>query len=256
MTDELWITHVLNVALARPIELVLGWLRLNTPNSVVMRTFHLQPANAAAPIPDSVAMAILVAVLLALFGTWVGRSLSVADPKTRQQVVEVGWLGLEGHSEEVIGHGGKQFLNYLFTMALFILVGNLIGLVPGLESPTATESVTIGLALTVFVYYHQVGLKRHGALGYGKTFMGPFWWLSWLIGPLEIISHIARLMSLSVRLYANMYAGEIITTIFVALLPVAGVVFMGLHLFVALLQTYIFVVLAMVYLQGALAEEH
>ena len=256
MTDELWFTRLLNQLLARPLDAVLGWLGLLSPHAPLMRALHLQPANPAAPIPDSLAMAVLVALLLVVIGTVLARRLSVDRPGALQHTVEVGWTALESHSEEVIGHGGGRFINYLFSLAVFILIGNLLGLVPSFGTPTAAIPVTLGLAITAFVYYHVFGLRKHGLFGYLKTFMGPVAWMAPIMAVVEVFSHLARIMSLSVRLYANMYAGELITTIFVALLPVAGVLFMGLHVFVALLQTYIFVVLAMVYLAGALAEEH
>lgn len=241
--EQLWFAHLLNLALARPVDLLLGWL-------------GVVPAHPQAPISNTVSMEILVALILMGFATWLRGRLSVENPKAWQQIVELSWNGIGEHSEEVIGHGGSRFLNYLFTLTFFILISNLIGLIPGFESPTADISVTVGLALMAFLYYHTFGIRKHGLLRYLKTFLGPFWWLAWLMLPIEIISHFARILSLSVRLFANMFAGELITTIFLALLPVAGVIFMGLHVFVAILQAYIFLVLTMVYLAGALADEH
>jgi F-type H+-transporting ATPase subunit a len=241
--DQLWFTHILNALLARPVDAGLAGLGIAV-------------AHPEAPIPNAIAMEILVALLLAVFATWLRTRLSVERPRAWQQAVEVSWQGLAEHSEEVIGHGGSRFLNYLFTLTFFILLGNLIGLIPGFDSPTADITVTVGLALMSFFYYHAVGVKKQGLFRYLKTFLGPIWWLAWLMLPIEIISHFARILSLSVRLFANMFAGELITTIFVALLPLAGVVFMGLHVFVAVLQAYIFLVLTMVYLSGALSEEH
>ncbi|HVA63225.1 MAG TPA: F0F1 ATP synthase subunit A [Terriglobales bacterium] len=233
----------MNLALARPVDVLLGWL-------------GVAPAHPQAPISNTFSMEILVALILMGFATWLRGRLSVENPKAWQQIVELSWNGIGEHSEEVIGHGGSRFLNYLFTLTFFILISNLIGLIPGFESPTADISVTVGLALMAFLYYHTFGIRKHGLLRYLKTFLGPFWWLAWLMLPIEIISHFARILSLSVRLFANMFAGELITTIFLALLPVAGVIFMGLHVFVAILQAYIFLVLTMVYLAGALADEH
>lgn len=241
--DQLWFTHLLNLALARTVDAVLGLLGIVS-------------AHPQAPISNTVAMEILVALVLMAFAAWLRGRLSVDQPRAWQQIVELSWTGISDHSEEVIGHGGSRFINYLFTLAWFILLGNLIGLIPGFESPTADITVTLGLAVMAFVYYHAFGIRKHGLLRYLKTFLGPIWWLSWLMLPIEIISHFARILSLSVRLFANMYAGELITTIFLALLPVAGVIFMGLHVFVAFLQAYIFMVLTMVYLSGAISEEH
>ena len=141
-------------------------------------------------------------------------------------------------------------------LGFFILICNLIGMIPGFDSPTAVPSVPFGCAIVAFFYYHYQGIKKSGA-GYAKHFMGPFWWLAWLMFPIEIISHLARVLSLTVRLFANMLAGDMVILVFFSLIPlVIPVAFLGLHVFVSLLQTYIFVLLTMVYLQGAVGEEH
>ncbi|HVA64627.1 MAG TPA: F0F1 ATP synthase subunit A [Terriglobales bacterium] len=213
-------------------------------------------ADPRAPFNNFVAMEILVALLLAAFGTWLGLRLSVDAPRAWQSLTEVGWDAVQGQGEQVMGHGGgARFINFLFTLTLFILCSNLIGLIPGFAAPTASASTTLGLALVVFLLYHSVGIRKHG-FAYVKQFLGPVWWLAPLMLVIEFFGHLARVLSLSVRLYANMFAGDLIIGVFVALLPITGIVFMGLHLFVALLQTYIFVVLTMVYLGGALAEAH
>lgn len=241
---QLWFTHILNAIFAGPVDGLYHLLKIPV-------------VDAAAPITNFFAMEVLVALILGIFATWVRARLSVERPKAAQQAVELSWNAIGDHGEEVIGHGGGQtFLPYLFTLFFFILLGNLMGLIPSLDSPTADIEVTLGLAVATFVYYHAVGLKKLGLGKYAKTFVGPMIFMAPLMVPLEIISHFARILSLSVRLFANMFAGEMITTIFLALLPVAGIIFMGLHVFIALLQAYIFMVLAMVYLSGAVAEEH
>jgi F-type H+-transporting ATPase subunit a len=132
----------------------------------------------------------------------------------------------------------------------------LFGIVPGLEAPTAYAVVPLGCAVCAFFYYHAHGFRQHG-IAYLKHFLGPVWWLSWLMLPLEIVSHLARVLSLTIRLYANMFAGDIVTLVFFSLIPVViPIAFLGLHIFVALLQAYIFVLLATVYLAGAVAVEH
>ncbi|HXE30444.1 MAG TPA: F0F1 ATP synthase subunit A [Terriglobales bacterium] len=243
METELWFTHLLN--------------RLLGPaagHALAVIGFH--PANPRAPFNNTISMEILVALLLMIFGTWMGSRLSVDSPKTWQNLTELTWGLVKSQGDEVIGHhGGDRFLPFLFTLTLFILVCNLIGLIPTFLAPTATISVTVGLALIVFALYHSVGIRKHG-FSYVKQFLGPVWWLAPLMLIIEVVGHVARVLSLSVRLYANMFAGDLIIGVFVALLPITGIVFMGLHLFVALLQTYIFVVLAMAYLGGALAEAH
>ncbi|MGA8310640.1 MAG: F0F1 ATP synthase subunit A, partial [Terriglobales bacterium] len=163
---------------------------------------------------------------------------------------------VEGQSQEIIGHHSEQFTPFLMTLAFFILACNLLGLIPGFESPTADKVVPIGCAVCAFVYYQTQGFKHHG-IAYLKHFMGPMWWLAIIMIPIEIISHLARMLSLSVRLYANMFAGDMVTMVFFSLVPIGiPILFLGLHIGVSLLQTYIFVLLTMVYLAGAVAEEH
>lgn len=243
MESQLWFTHWLNALLGPAF------------GSLLVR-IGLHPADPAAPFNNTLAMEILVALILAAFGTWMGRRLSTDAPRAWQSLTEVSWTAVGQQGDEVMGHhGGQRFIAFLFTLTLFILLSNLIGLVPGFLAPTADIVVTLGLALIVFVLYHSVGIRKHG-FGYVKQFLGPVWWLAPLMIVIEVAGHLARVLSLSVRLYANMLAGDLIIGVFVALLPITGLIFMGLHLFVALLQTYIFVVLAMAYLGGALAEAH
>lgn len=241
--EQLWFTRILNALFAKPVVAVMAML-------------HLHPAHIEAPISNPVAMEIFVALLLLLMGIGVGSSLSVEKPGAFQHLFEWVWIWLGDHSEEVIGHHGRRFIRFLATLFLFILIANLLGLVPGFESPTQEVTIPLGLAVVAFVYYHWQGIRQLGVGHYLKQFMGPIPAMAPLMIPIEIISHLARVLSLTVRLYANMFAGELITMIIVALVPVAGVLFMGLHLFVGILQAYIFLVLAMVYLSGAVAEEH
>ncbi|MGH9541872.1 MAG: F0F1 ATP synthase subunit A [Terriglobales bacterium] len=240
---EPWFTHLLNAA-------------FGGPALALLHALHIQPANPQAPIPNFVAMEILVAVFLAVLGTVVGRGISVEDPRGWQHIFEWLWTGLDQHAEEVIGHEAHRFLGFIFTLTIFIFAGNLLGLIPTFESPTGSEAVTLGLAVVAFVYYHWSGVRKQGAGHYLKQFAGPMPAIAPLMVPIEIISHCARILSLSVRLYANMFAGDMVIVMMTALVPIAGAAFMGFHVFEALLQTYIFVLLTMVYLAGAVAEEH
>ena len=143
------------------------------------------------------------------------------------------------------------------TVLAFILLSNLLGMVPGLTAPTATPTVPLGVALLCFLYYHYYGFREQGVLGYLKHFLGPIWWVAPMMLPIELISHFARILSLTVRLYANMFAGEMVTLVFFSLVPIAvPVVFMGLHLGVALIQAYIFMLLTMIYVSQAVAHDH
>jgi F-type H+-transporting ATPase subunit a len=133
----------------------------------------------------------------------------------------------------------------------------LIGVIPGFESPTKFPAVPLGCAMAVFLFYNIAGIKEIGPINYAKHFAGPLWWLAPLMIPIEIISHFARPLSLTVRLFANMYAGEQITMVFLGLTYFAiPAVFMGLHVFVSLIQAYVFMVLAMLYVGSAVAHEH
>jgi len=226
----------------------------------------IHPKHPTTPISNSFAMELLVVALLTLFFVAVRTRLSVENPGALQHTME----GIHGFisdmAEEVIGHHGSKHVPYLVTLGMFILTCNLIGLIPGLESPTAVVIVPLGCALLTWFYYHYQGLRSKGPIGYLKVFMGPQdkempWYmrlgLPILLFPIEIFSHLARILSLSVRLYANMFAGEMVTLVFFSLIPVGiPVVFEGLHIGVSLVQTYIFILLPMVYLAEATGQEH
>lgn len=246
--NELWFTRIFNDAFG-------SW-------GVALRhALHLPAANP--PIPAHVAMEILVAVVLAILGTAVGVGLSQDSPRFWQHMFEWLWTGLGQHAEEIIGHGSRRFLEFLFTLAIFIFLGNLLGLLPGFMSPTASVTVPLGLAVIVFIYYHFHGVRKQGVPAYLKSFAGGLTGMGCLsiplvvmMVPVEIISHFARVLSLTARLYANMLAGDMVIVTMTALFPLAGCLFMALHVFEALLQAYIFVLLAIIYLAGATAQEH
>jgi F-type H+-transporting ATPase subunit a len=226
------------------------------PVTAMLTALHVHPEYPQAPITNAVAMEVLVVGFLLVVFIMVRSSLSVESPGGLQHMFE-GINGfVEGQSRDVIGHHSERFTPFLVALGLFILIANLFGVVPGLESPTASPVVPLGCAICAFVYYQVQGFRASG-VGYLKHFLGPMWWLSPLMLPLEIISHLARLMSLTIRLYANMFAGDMVTLVFFSLIPIAvPVVFLGLHIGVALLQAYIFVLLTTVYLAGAVATEH
>ncbi len=243
MPEQLWFTALLNRLFASPV-------------TAFLRSLHIEPRHPAAPIANSFAMEILVFLFLLVLFLMVRSRLSVDCPGALQHMFE----GVEGfiqnQSNEIIGHHSESYTPFLAALLFFILFCNLIGLVPSFESPTAVAVVPLGCALCAFIYYQAQGFK-HAGIGYLKHFAGPFWWLAWLMLPIEIISHLARVLSLTVRLYANMYAGDMVTLVFISLVPlVLPIPFLGLHIFVSLLQTYIFVLLTTVYLQGAVADEH
>jgi len=243
MHDQLWITAVLNKYFAGVANAILG-------------VFHLHAPHPEAPISNYVAMELLVFVLLVVFFVIVRMRLSVEDPGPLQHMVEGidSFVGNQGH--EVIGQGYERYTAYLTTLGMFILVCCLIGVIPGFESPTAVPSVPLGCALVTWFYYHYQGIRRNG-FGYIKNFLGPEPFVAPLLFPIEIFSHLARILSLTIRLFANMFAGDMVTLVFLSLFPIAiPVVFLLLHIGVSFIQTYIFVLLATVYIAEAVAHEH
>jgi F-type H+-transporting ATPase subunit a len=161
------------------------------------------------------------------------------------------------NAEQIIGHGYERFQAFVTCVLLFVVFNNLLGLVPGIITPTSQPVVPLGIAVCTFIYYHFYGFKEQGFVGYMKHFAGPIWWIAWLLFPIEIISHCARVMSLTIRLYANMFASDLVTLVFFSLVPLAiPAVFLGLHFFVSLIQAYVFMLLAMIYLSQAVAHEH
>lgn len=243
MHEQLWFTAILNRLFAGPV-------------TALMHALGLHPHDPAAPIPNYVAMQILVFGLLVIFFVLVRMRLSVERPGVLQHTMEGIHGFITGLGKEIIGHGHERFDSYLIVLGLYILLSNLIGMIPSLESPTAIPSVPLGCALVTWFYYHTQGFRING-FGYLKHFMGPVLPLAWLMFPIELISHLARVMSLTVRLFANIFAGDMLTLAFFSLIPIGvPVVFLGLHLGVSLIQTYIFVLLATVYLSEAAAHEH
>jgi len=243
MPEQLWLTEILNRLFAGPV-------------TGLLQALHINPAYPQAPITNAVAMQLLVFLFLVVLFALARVRLSVDNPGALQHVFEGAHGFVEGQSQEIIGHHSERYTPFLMTLTFFILISNLLGLIPGFESPTAVPVVPLGCAVCAFVYYQSQGFRQHG-IAYLKHFMGPMWWLAIIMVPIEIISHLARMLSLTVRLYANMFAGDMVTWVFFSLVPIGiPIIFLGLHLGVSLLQTYIFVLLTMVYLSGAVAEEH
>ena len=244
MPHQLWFTAILNKLFGG----VVTW---------VLLALGLHPEYPQAPIPNFVAMQVLIVLFLLAVFLGLRSRLSVENPSSLQHVFE-GLRGfVQNQSREIIGHHSEGFTPFLLCLGLFILAGNLMGMIPSLESPTETPNVPLGLAVTAFLYYHWQGIRRLGPLKYVKTFMGPVLLLAPLMMPIELISHCARILSLTVRLWANMFAGELVGLVFFSMIPIGiPVIFMGLHIFVSFLQAYIFVLLTTVYLQGAVSEEH
>ncbi len=244
MPEQLWVTEILNRALAGPVD-------------GLLRALHITPQYPQAPISNAVAMQVLVFAFLVGVFAIVRSRISVDTPGALQHVFEGVHGFINGQSEEIIGHHSAPYTPYLAALGYYILTCNLIGLIPGFESPTgASPSVPLGCAVLSFLYYHAQGFK-HSGVKYLAHFAGPMPLLAPLMVPIEIISHLARVLSLTIRLYANMFAGDMVTLVFFSLVPIGiPILFLGLHIGVSFLQTYIFVLLVTVYLQGAVATEH
>jgi F-type H+-transporting ATPase subunit a len=246
MEHELWFTKLLNDFAAGPAAALLALLGVHAHN----------PAR---PWANFVAMQILVAIAIILVFAILRRRLSVERPGKMQHVFEILHEFLDNQGHEIVGHGSHRYLAFFGTLFFFVLFCNLLGIIPGFESPTMfmPAPVPAGCAMAAFLYYNIEGARAQGLFKYLAHFAGPVWWLAPLMIPIEIISHLARPMSLTIRLFANMFAGEQVTIIFLGLVPVLiPAIFMGLHVFVSFLQAYIFMLLTMVYVQGATAHEH
>ena len=230
---------------------------VGAPVTALLNKFGIQPMHPTHPIGNGLALELLVAGGLILFFIAVRASLSVEKPGSVQHMAEMVYGFVDDQAKSVMGeHGYETHLSFVTTILLFVLICNLLGLLPGIPTPTADTVVPLGIALVTFVYYNWHGVRAQGPIGYLKHFMGPIWWIAPLMFPIEIISNLARVMSLTVRLYANMLASDLLTLVFFSLVPIGiPIIFLGLHLGVALIQAYVFMLLAMIYLGEATAHQ-
>ena len=178
-------------------------------------------------------------------------------PSKGQNFFEIIISGLENFMVEITGPEGRFFFPYIATIFLFILVANMIGLIPGMFSPTANLNTTLALALCTFIYTHAIGIKFHG-VKYIKHFLGPVWWLAPLMLPIELIGHFARIMSLSVRLFGNIFGKEMVLAILFGLagLYLAPLPIMFLGILVCFIQALVFMLLSTMYFVGAMEHAH
>ncbi|MBM3739541.1 MAG: F0F1 ATP synthase subunit A [Acidobacteria bacterium] len=212
------------------------------------------------PWSNWMVMQLLIAlIVVVIFGILKPR-ISMDKPGGLQHLFEVVYTYLEQQAREIIGPHYHRYLHLCVTIFFFVLFSNLIGIIPAFESPTMFPPVTLGLALISFLYYNIQGIRAQGAWNYAKHFAGPMWQLAFLMIPIEIVSHFARPLSLTIRLYANMFAGEQVTVEFMKMVPLfVPVIFMALHIFVSFLQAYVFALMTMIYVSSAVehhAEEH
>jgi F-type H+-transporting ATPase subunit a len=224
----------------------------------VASLLHLNVRPNEMVIPTHVVMETIVVLILIVFFGILRTRLSVEKPGHLQQAFELFVEFVNEQLDSNVGHEGPRYVSIIGTFALFIVFSNLLGLIPGLSSPTSNVNVPAGCAVMVFLFYQYQGLRKQGVVSYLKHFMGPVWWLAPLMVPIELISHIARPATLTIRLFANIMAEELVITIFFGLIPLlVPLPFMAFAIFGGLLQAFIFCTLTMVYLGGAVAtEEH
>ena len=257
----------------------------------LLESLGYHPHNPAQPIPVHIATQVLIALLFVLFGLWFRSKLSADSPGGLQlcfeQVLSNSMrIGVHDLLDGIVGHHGRKYAALVGTVGLFVLVCNAISLIPAFSSPTAVPMVPLGCAAFVFLYYNAEGVTVHGIFGYLKHFVGPAMAAPKILWPLmipllfliEMVSNLARLLSLTVRLWVNMVVSELLYLTFLGLGVMmvaggwhinpglgiaAGVVplviptpFVGLHIFVAFLQAFVFTLLPIVYLGEAVAHEH
>jgi F-type H+-transporting ATPase subunit a len=227
------------------------------PVTALLYKLGIHPAHPAAPINNALTLELLVSAGLIVFFMAVRATLNVEKPGSVQHFAEMIHGFVDEQAQAVMGqHGYESHLSFVTTILLFVLLCNLLGLLPGIPTPTADPVVPLGIALVTFVYYNWHGVRAQGAIGYFKHFLGPVIWISPLMFPIEIISNLTRIMSLTVRLYANMFASDLLTLVFFSMIPIGiPVIFLGLHLGVGLIQAYVFMLLSMIYLGEATAQE-
>ncbi|MDQ2937359.1 MAG: F0F1 ATP synthase subunit A [Acidobacteriota bacterium] len=229
--------------------------------------FHTTPEAVFGPYSPETAIPwytvmFVIACILSVVIIWILKGqLSEEEPGHGQQTLEVGVLAVRSMLEDIIGPHGLQYFPVLMTFAILILVSNLMGLFPLFMSPTAATSVTFALGLSSFLYYNGVGIKENGVVGHLKHLAGPIWWIAPLIFPIELISNFIRPFSLGIRLFGNMFADEKVTHTVAGLYPkythwLLPVFLMPLGVFVAFIQTFVFVLLSQLYLSEVSHSPH
>ena len=241
LEHSLWIVDAFNRVFGPPVAAVLGLAGIEVPDPL-----HV--------VPDYIVMVLIVAVLVAvLLGLASRRPKLVPGP--RQSIAEMIVQMFEGLIVDTVGPEGRKYLPVVGTVGIFVFGCNMIGLVPGFMSPTSKLNVTLGCALVVFFYYHAQGVKAQG-LKYFKHLMGPIPALAPLMIPIEVISHFSRPVSLSMRLFGNIFAEELLIVIMASIIPfLLPLPFMAVAIFTSLIQSFVFVLLSCIYIAGAVAHE-
>jgi F-type H+-transporting ATPase subunit a len=243
---ELWIVTLTNNLLGPAVAAALAPLG-----------YKIDPAHA---IPDFLVMCGIIFVLLTALSLFVRSRLSVENPGALQILLEDIVGGLIGILTEYMGPKGVRYLPLVGTVGLFIFTANMIGKVPGMMSPTASLNVTLGCAVTVWVFYQLMGLREQGPIKYFLHFMfmpGAPWWTCFLVFPIEVVSHLSRVMSLSLRLFGNIFGEEMVVLIIASIVPlVAPLPMMVLGIVTGTLQAFVFVLLTIIYLAAAVHTDH
>ncbi len=211
-------------------------------------------------VPDHVLMAFLVFVICLIVFPLATRRLSRDNPGPLQQTLELLITGLRDMMHDIIGHGSERFLGMIASFTVFIFISNIFGLFYFLQPPTSNPNTTFALSISSFLYFNYQGIRTQGLWHYLAHFAGPVWWLAPLMFPIEIVGNFARALSLGMRLFGNIFGEHTATGIFMGLVPlIVPWPMMALGIFGAVLQTFVFIMLTMVYLSvvGAVAtEEH
>ena len=244
---ELWITHAVN-AVFGPIA------------AAILRAFGRDVPAGTQVIPDYIAMLIVIALALTMLSLIVRSRLSVENPGSLQVALEDFITAFQGLLADFVGPKGPNYLPLVVSIFVVIWLSNLSGLVPGLMAPTSNLNVTLGCAITVWTYYHFQGFKEQGVIAYLKHFAVPPGSpvvMAPLMLIIELIGHAARVLSLSLRLFGNIFGEELVIIILASLVPfIVPLPMMFLGLLTGTLQALIFAILTMVYLGGAVAVEH
>lgn len=215
----------------------------------------LAPLHITGASADAIAYTWLIIVLLLVLSLMATSALK-SVPSGMQNFMETVIGGIEGMIVDTMGEHGRPFFPLIATLALFVLVSNLIGLIPGFFPPTANINTTAACAVVVFISTHIVGLKHHG-LGYIKHFLGPIAWLAPIMFFIEVIGHMSRPVSLTLRLFGNMNGHELVLMIFFGLAPfLVPLPMMLMGVLVSFIQAFVFMLLAMIYIQGSLEHAH
>jgi len=209
-------------------------------------------------IPDHVIMALLVLLISTVLFVTASRRINRDNPGPLQHFLEMIVGGLKGMLHDIIGHDGERYLTIIGAFAAFIFLSNIFGIFFFLQPPTSNPNTTFALSLSAFLFYNFEGIRRQGILKYLKHFMGPVLWLAPIMFFIEMIGNFARILSLGMRLFGNIFGEHTATGIFMSLVPlVVPWPMMALGIFGALLQTFVFIMLTTVYIGGAVAaEEH